>query len=101
GSRQVVECLDEGPVRRAHHGVTRAVEHKGTVACRLNRELAHKAALPRPWLAAQQDDAAALALGGGHQRAERLQFSRAAGERESRCEAKRTGEIWHGVPTGR
>ena len=62
GSRQVVERLDERPVRGAHDGVARAVENERAVACRLGGELADEPALAGAGLAAEQDDAAALAL---------------------------------------
>ena len=47
GSRQMVERLDERPVRRAHDGVTRAVENQGAVPCHLAGELPDEAALTR------------------------------------------------------
>ena len=62
GSRQVVERLDERPVRRAHDGVARAVEDERAVARRLGGELADEPALARARLAAEQDDPASLAL---------------------------------------
>ena len=86
-TRQVIERLDERPVRRVHDRVAAAVEHERAGAGRLACELAHQAALARAGLAAQQDDPPALALRHRHERAQRLQLGRAADERKRRREA--------------
>jgi hypothetical protein len=90
-ARRMVERLDERPVGRAHDGVARAVEHERAGAGRLGRELAQQAALARPGLAAEQHHAAALALGHGHERPQRLELRRAPDEREGRDEGERSG----------
>jgi hypothetical protein len=94
-ARQVVERLDERPVRRAHDGVAGAVEDERAGGRRVVGELPHEAALARAGLAGQQNDPAALAVGHRHQRAQRLQLRRAADEGERRREAERAGEVVH------
>ena len=77
----VLERLDERPVRRAHDRVAGAVEDERAGPGRLGRELAHQAALARAGLAAEQDDAAALALGHRHERPQRLELRASARRR--------------------
>ena len=83
GSRELVERLDERAVGGGNHRVARAVEHERAVARRLGGELAHEAALARAGLAAEQDDAPALALCTRQQRAQPLQLGRAARRTET------------------
>ncbi len=92
---ELVERLDERPVGRAHHGVAGAVEHEQAVARRLGGELAHEPALARSRLAAEQRDAAALAVGTRNQRAEPLQLRGATDERERRGDAQGAGQGTH------
>ena len=95
--RQVVECLDERPVRRPHDSVAGAVEDECALSRRLAGELPDKPALARTRFAAEQHDPAALAVGPRHQRAQQLQLGRATDEREGRGEAKRGRKIVHGT----
>ena len=95
GSRQVVERLDERAVRRAHDGVAGAVEDERPVGRGLAGELADEAALTRARLAAEQDDSTTLALGAGHERAERFQLGGAPDERKRRREPERGGKVGH------
>ena len=67
----------------------------GSGKSRLVREFAAEAALAGARLAAEQDDAAAVALALGAQRAESLEFGRAADEGERRRQPQRTGEVSH------
>jgi hypothetical protein len=95
GARQVVERLDERPVRRADDGVARAIENERAVARHLRGELPDEPALAGAGLTAKQDDAAALAFRPRHQRAQPLQLGGAADEREGRGGSKRAGKVGH------
>jgi hypothetical protein len=95
GAREVVERVDERPVRRAHDRVAGPVEHEHAVASRLACEFTHQAALARAGFAAQQDDPASLALRHRHERPERLQLGRTTDEGKRRREAERTGKVVH------
>jgi hypothetical protein len=53
GPDQVVERLDEGPVGRAHLGVTVAIQDQRAVLGGMGRELPHQATLARAGLAPQ------------------------------------------------
>jgi hypothetical protein len=77
------EGLGERPIRRLHHGVTRAVEHERATSCRVSRELADQAALARPGLAAQKRDPPALStLGRRQESAEPLELYEPPDERK-------------------
>ena len=91
--RQVIECLDERPVRGAHDSVAGAVEDEGAAPCGFAGELPHEAALSRAGLAAQKHDSAAFALRPWHEGAQRCQLGRTPDEGECRGEAERTGKV--------
>ncbi len=96
-AREAVEGLDEGPVGRAHDRVAGAVEDERALARRRGGELADETALARAGLAADEHDAAALALGAWHQRLERLELGGAPDEGEGGGEGERAGEFVHGI----
>ncbi len=93
--RELVERLHERPVGRAHDRIAGAVEHAHALACRLARELAHQPALAGARLAPEQDDMASFAVRQRHQRAQPVELSRTADERERRHEVERGREIVH------
>ena len=62
GADELVERLDERPVGRVQHRVAGAIEHERPVLRRAGGELAHEPALARAGLAAEQHDAAVLAV---------------------------------------
>jgi hypothetical protein len=93
--RQAVERLHERTVRSAHHLVAGAVQDEHAGARRVDCELAHEPALAGAGLAADEDDAALLAGGRGHERAEELELGRASDERRGRRETERAEEIGH------
>ena len=95
GADELVERLDERPVRRVQHGIAGAVEHERPVRRRAGGELAYEPALAGAGLAAEQDDAAGLALRSRQQRAQPLQLGGAADERERRGHAECAGESVH------
>ena len=92
---EVIEGLHERAVRRVDDRIAAAVEDERATAGRLAGELAHEAALARAGLAAEQHDAAPLALRHRQQRPQRVQLGRAADERERRRQAKRAGKLVH------
>ena len=59
-SHELIERLDERPVRAPHHRVTRAVEHQRAGAGGLVRELADQPALARAGFAADQREPRSL-----------------------------------------
>ena len=96
-ARELVERLDERPVRGAHEGVARAVQDEDSVLRGLAGELAHEATLARTCRAADQRDSASLALGPRNQPAEQLELGRTPDEREGRAETKRPRKLVHGA----
>ena len=92
GPHQLVERLHERPVGGADHGVAGAVQHQRAVLRRLVGDLADEPALARPGLAADQGDAAALALRARQQRPQRGHLAGTVHEREGRLQAQRPGQ---------
>ena len=95
GAHELVERLDERPVRTPDDRVAGAVEDERAALCGLVRELPHEAALPGARLARHEHEARRVAVLAWQQRAQHRELARAAGEREGRREAERTGEPGH------
>ena len=93
--REAVERLHERTVWSVHDLVAGAVQDEHAGARRVDCELAYEPALARARLAADEDHAAFLAGGRGHERAEELELGGASDERRSRREAERAGKTGH------
>ncbi len=90
--RETVERLHERTVGSVHDLVAGAVQDEHAGARRVDGELAYEPALARAGLAADENHAAFLAGGRGHERAEKLELGRASDEWRSRREAERAGK---------
>ena len=92
---EVVERLDEGPVRSGDDGVAASVEDDRPVRGNLVRQLPEETALAGPRLAGEQRRATALGFRARHQRPERSQLARAPHKREGRSEPERSRKREH------
>ena len=97
-AHELVERLDERPVRALDDRVAGAVEDERAALGRLVGELAHEAALARAGLAAdEREPQRRRRPSRGISARSSRELARAAGERERRGEAERTGEPGHGL----